>query len=145
VLGAVAGAGATMALQMLMKATAKAVPGSEPPMKQDPGELMVERAEEHVNIPDKLESAAAKSLHLGYGMTSGALYGVMRRRAGSMFLDGALLGISVWAAGYLGWLPATELMPPISEQSPRQIAVPIFNHIMFGLGVVTAYDGLMRI
>ena len=64
VLGAVAGFGATMALQQLMKVTAKAIPGSKPPMKQDPGEFMVERATEHVPVPEKLEGAAAKSLHL---------------------------------------------------------------------------------
>ena len=42
-------------------------------MRQDPGKYMVARAKEHIAIPEKFEEAAAKSLQLGYGMTSGAL------------------------------------------------------------------------
>jgi len=145
VLGAAAGFGATMVLQQVMALTAKAVPNSKPPIKQDPGEFMVAKVEEHVKLPAKLETAAAKSLHLGYGMTSGALYGAIRNRKSSVFLDGAILGTAVWAAGYLGWLPATDLMPPITQHSPRQIAVPIFNHIVFGIAVATAFDGMMRV
>ena len=145
ILGAAAGAAATLLLQQVMAATAKAIPNSKPPMRQDPGEFMIGKVTEHVQLPEKLEAAAVKALALGYGMTSGALYGAMRNRAGSLFLDGALLGISVWAAGYLGWLPATKLMPPVIEHSPRQIVTPIVNHVVFGLAVATAFDGLMRV
>ena len=62
VLGAAAGFGATMVLQQVMALTAKAVPNSKPPIKQDPGEFMVAKVEEHVKLPAKLETAAAKSL-----------------------------------------------------------------------------------
>ena len=60
VLGAAAGFGATMVLQKVMALTAKAVPNSKPPIKQDPGEFMVAKVEEHVKLPAKLETAAAK-------------------------------------------------------------------------------------
>jgi hypothetical protein len=141
ILGAAAGFASTLVLHQLMMLTAKTIPGSKPPMRKDPGEFMAAK----LHVPEKFESAAAKSLQLGYGMTSGALYGAIRSRGGSIFLDGALLGIAVWAAGYLGWLPAAKLMPPIIQHAPRQIAVPIVNHIVFGVGVATAFDGLMRV
>src|SRR5438309_472306 len=105
ILGATAGFAATMVLQQVMALSAKAIPDSKPPMKQDPGEFMLAKVRERVTVPAKFESAAAKSLHLGYGMTSGALYGAMRNRRASVVADGAIHGIAVWAAGYLGWLP----------------------------------------
>ena len=145
VLGAVAGFGGTFVMQGLRTLSAKALPDSKTPMKQEAGKFMLGKIKEHIPIPEKLDSAAEKSLHLGYGMTGGAIYGALRNRAGSTFLDGALLGLGVWAAGYLGWLPATDLMPPVTEQSPQQIAVPIVNHALFGIAVVAAYDSLMRV
>ena len=145
VLGAIAGFGGTMVMQGLLTLSGKALPASRPPIKQDPAEFMLGKVKEHVKVPEKLEAAAAKSLHLGYGITSGVIYGALRNRAGSTFLDGALLGLGVWASGYLGWLPATDLMPPVTEQSPQQVIVPIVNHALFGITVVAAYDSLMRV
>jgi len=140
-LGAVAGAGATIVMQGMMMASGKLLPDSRPPMKQDPGEFMAKKAK----VPPELRKAAAKSLQLGYGMTSGVLYAAMRPRGGSRFLDGSLLGLGVWAAGYLGWLPAADLMPPLSEQEPEQIVVPIVQHALFGVAVVATYDAMARV
>jgi hypothetical protein len=144
-LGAIAGFGGTMVMQGLMTLSAKTMPNAKPPIRQDPGEFMIGKVKEHIDVPEKLAKAAAKSLHLGYGMSSGALYGALRNRAGSTFLDGALLGLGVWASGYLGWLPATELMPPVTQQTPQQVIVPIVQHALFGIAVVAAYDSLMRV
>jgi len=141
-LGAAAGVAATLALHQVMAASEKLIPDSKPPMNDDPGKFMARKAK----VPAKLESAAAKSLQLGYGVTAGAFYGAIRgRRPVNTLIDGTLLGIAVWAAGYLGWLPAAGLMPPITQQSARQIAVPIANHIVFGVVVATAFDGLLRV
>ena len=148
--GAAAGAGATLLMHGMMTASEKLIPNSKPPMRQDAGEFMVNQAKQALpvetreRIPPKLEAAAAKSLQLGYGMTSGALYAALRPRGGSPLIEGALLGIAIWAAGYLGWLPAADLMPPISEQEPRQVIVPIVQHALFGMFVVSGYDAMMR-
>jgi len=142
-LGAVAGAAGTMLMQAMMMTSGKYLPRSKPPIKQDPGKFMLDQVP--VELPDSVRPWAEKSLHLGYGMTSGAIYGALRARRGSFVFDGALLGIGVWAAGYLGWLPAADLMPPITEHEPQQIAVPIVQHAIFGMAVAAAYDGLMRI
>jgi hypothetical protein len=150
-LGAVSGAAATFVLQALMKETAKRFPDSKPPMKGDPGEFMVDKAESLLpesardRIPEKAEAVAAKSLHLGYGITAGALYGAFRENSGWLLVDGTLLGLAVWGIGYLGWLPATDLMPPITEHSPRQVIAPLVQHAVFGLAAVSAYRGMMRV
>jgi hypothetical protein len=58
-----------------------------PPIREDPGEFMVEQAEELLpeetreQVPTVVETVAAKSLALGYGMTAGAIYGALRPRA----------------------------------------------------------------
>ena len=140
-LGAVAGAAATFVMQGMMMASGKLIPGSHPPIKKDPGEFMVEK----VPLPESLKPLGANTLRLGYGMTSGVLYAALRPRRSMPLFDGALLGVAVWAVGYLGWLPAADLMPPITEQEPQQIVVPIVEHALFGVAVAAAYDGLMRL
>ncbi len=149
-LGAAAGAGATLFMQGVMTSRKKLVPDSTPPMRRDPADFMVEKAKSTLSqpvrerIPQSLDKAAKKVLPLGYGITSGALYGALRPRGGAIAFEGALLGVAVWAAGYLGWLPAAELMPPVSEHTPRQAVVPIIEHVLFGIAVVSAYDAMTK-
>ena len=140
-LGAAAGMAATLVMQGMLTTTKKLLPSSVPPLKQDPGEFMVEHTLPD-SAPDLVRKAAENSLRMGYGMTSGLLYALARPRGGNPLLEGALLGIAVWAAGYLGWLPATDLMPPITEHNAQQIAVPIVEHAIFGMAVVAAYDSV---
>jgi hypothetical protein len=116
--GAAAGTDWTALIQGLMAASQKWAPQSLPPIKQDPGEFMVEKAEEQLpaglreKIPEPLEKAAAKSLAFGYGTTFGALYATSRPETKSLLWEGSALGLAAWGVGYLGWLPASGLMPP---------------------------------
>jgi hypothetical protein len=48
-------------------------------------------------------------------------------------------------AGYLGWMPATGLMPPVTKQEPEQIAGPILSHLLFGMVTVGLYRVLRRL
>ena len=147
--GAAAGLVGTALIQGLMTASQKWAPQTLPPIRQDPGEFMVEKAEQHLpssvrdKIPEEVETAAAKSLALGYGITFGALSVIPETK--SLIVEGSALGLAAWAAGYLGWLPATGLMPPVTEQEPEQIAGPIFSHILFGIVTVGLYRCLQRI
>jgi len=122
-------------------ASGKLLPGSRPPMNEDPGEFMAKKA----HVPEQFRKHVAKSLQLGYGTTSGVLYAAIRPRGGSAAFDGSLLGLGVWAAGYLGWLPAADLMPPITEHEPKQIIVPIVQHVLFGVAVAGIYDAMTRV
>jgi len=144
--GAAAGLVGTLLLRGIMTASAKLAPSTLPPMRQDPGEFMVEQGKQVLStqargaMAGKPEKAAAMGLSLGYGMTFGALYGLFRPRGGSMLRDGALLGLSNWAIGYLGWLPATGLMPPVWRHEPKQIASATAGHALYGMATVAAYD-----
>ena len=147
-LGTACGAGATFLMQGMLQMSGKLMPDSVPPIKEDPGEFMLRKAKNALpvsmreKVPESVDKAAAKMLHMGYGMTSGAIYGLLAPRRGNAALNGALLGLGVWAAGYLGWLPATDLMPPLTEHEPNQIAVPIVEHALFGIAVVAAYEAV---
>lgn len=152
-LGAAAGLVGTAVLQGLLAANQKYAPRTMPPMRGDPGRFMVEHAEELLpegwseRVPEGAERAVSSGLGLGYGMTFGALSaaagsGVGTGR-GSVVARGTALGLAAWAAGYLGWLPATGLMPPVWKQRPAQVAGPIVGHALFGIVTVAAYD-LMR-
>jgi hypothetical protein len=150
-IGAVAGLAGTLMVQGLLAASQKWAPRSLPPIKRDPGEFLIELTEnllpERVRekIPKELEKAAAKSLALGYGTTFGALFAGFRPQTRSLFVEGTALGLVTWAAGYLGWLPKTGLMPPLTEQEPQQIAGPIISHVLFGIATVGLYRFLRRL
>jgi hypothetical protein len=96
--GAAAGLAGSVLIQGLLAASQKWAPQVLPPIKQDPGEFMVEKAEKLLpervreKIPERLEKAAAKSLALGYGTTFGALYATSRPKVKSLLLEGSALG-----------------------------------------------------
>ncbi len=146
--GAAAGLVNTFALQGVRTANQRFLPDTMPPMKQDPGQYLVDRAKAPLSttsrrkLSPKVEAGAAGGLHLAYGATFGLLYGLAgpRGRAGRVLGGGAMLGLATWAAGYLGWLPAAGLMPPLREQEPKQIVGPIVSHLLFGIGTAAGYD-----
>ena len=55
------------------------------------------------------------------------MYAALGSRRPSLLRDGLGVGLAVWAAGYLGWLPRTRLMPPVTEQPPEQVVVPLLE------------------
>jgi hypothetical protein len=149
-LGAAGGLVGTLVIQGLMAAGKKWLPQAAPPMRAEPGEFMVGEAEAalpaaiHRRIPRVAETAAARGLGVGYGMAFGALYAALRPRGGSALLEGVALGLGCWAVGYLGWLPALGITPPIREQTVPQLAGPVVDHVAYGVATAAAYDWLCR-
>lgn len=147
-LGSVAGFAGTLAIQALMAANQRWRPDTMPPIRKNPGEFMVESAEDALpdrvrqQIPAWAESVAAQGLGAGYGVTFGALYVGLRPGGGSVLADGATLGLAAWATGYLGWLPALGLMPPVHRQETAQVVGPVVHHVLFGVVTVAAYRWL---
>jgi hypothetical protein len=149
VAGAAAGLAGTFVLQALLAGSRRWVPATLPPIRQDPAQFMVERAESalpaarRAQVPTTGKTAAEKGLHLGYGATFGMLYGLAVGERDPL-LTGALLGLATWAVGYLGWLPATGLMPPVHRQEPARVAGPIATHVGFGIATASAFQWLSR-
>ncbi|WP_438025268.1 hypothetical protein [Sorangium sp. So ce233] len=111
-----------------------------PPVREDPGEFMVARVEQLRGepLPRTLRDALAKGMHWGYGVTNGALFGLATSRihlrtVRAALLAGAAMGTAVWAIGYIGWLPAAKLTPPVWRQGARHVAVSVLGHMAFGI------------
>lgn len=146
--GAAAGLIGMIVLQGLRTSSARALPGTMPPIETEPGEFMVRNAEALLptgvrsRVPTLVEAVAGRSLAAGYGVTAGALYGALRPRGESTVMNGTVFGLGTWAAGYLGWLPAMGLMPPIAEQDLPQVVGPVVRHILFGIATVAVFQWL---
>jgi hypothetical protein len=149
-LGAAAGLAGTAVIQLIRTQTAKVFPETVPPMRTEPGKFMVEQAKQALpeetseQISPDAEASAAKMLALGYGLTAGATYATLLAYDDHVLTGGLVLGMCTWAVGYLGWLPALEIMPPVQQQEPQQVIMPIAQHIAFGLATAAAYRGLQR-
>jgi hypothetical protein len=138
VLGAVGGFAGTLAIQAFLTARHKWLPKTMPPIRQDPGTFMVETGEAafpepvRQRIPQVVERGAARLLAVGYGLTFGALYTLLRPRGGSPLLDDVLLGLANWAVGYVGWLPAFGLIPHLAPaRAPGH--GPMAEHALYGM------------
>jgi hypothetical protein len=148
--GAASGMVGTLAIWLAQSATKKWVPQASEPMRLEPGEFIVTRAHKIAPasawklMPHSAEKASAVGLSFFYGASFGALYSLIRPRGGSTLLDGLILGTVCWATGYLGWLPATGLLPPIWKHKPAQVAGPIVQHAVYGAAAVGAYDWMIE-
>jgi hypothetical protein len=148
--GAAGGFVGALALQTLMSASRRWMPDALPPIREDPGRFMVRQMEHALPetargwISESAENFAAAGLGVDYGMAFGALYGLIRPRGGKLLTDGAVLGAVCWAAGYLGWLPALGLMPPVWRQRGPQVIAPAAGHLVYGVAAVAVCNGLRR-
>lgn len=80
--------------------------------------------------------------HLAYGAAAGALYGATRRGRGvndDWISAGALMGLSVWASGYAGWLPVLGIRETTVRGAPSKIPVPLLAHLVFGVTTAALY------
>ncbi|MBX6311314.1 MAG: hypothetical protein IRY99_00080 [Isosphaeraceae bacterium] len=150
VLGAAGGFAGTLVIQALLGASRRFAPGTLPPLREEPGRFMVKKAEQALpelvrgRIPEAAERAAAGGLALGYGLAFGVLYALVRPQGGNPLVEGLALGTACWAVGYLGWLPALGLLPPVWEQRAPQALAPVAEHLVYGMTTVAAYDWLRR-
>jgi|SRR5581483_8513106 hypothetical protein len=148
--GSLAGLAGTMAMQAVMGVQQKKLPEASPPMKGNPAHFMVEKLEQA--LPEKvrgkaltqLEQAIEGALPVGYGATFGSLYAALRPKGGNPLVDGTVLGLASWAVGFLGWLRAADLIPPVREHKPHQVATSIIEHALYGIAVVGAYNWLRK-
>jgi hypothetical protein len=118
-----------------------------PPTREDPAKFMVKLGEsllqmEKENIPDVAEKIVGTLLERGYGLTAGAFYGALFPKRGGTLAEGTMLALGVWAIGYLGWFRAIDLMPPVSQHRPEQVAGPVLQHLAYGIVTAAVYHWL---
>lgn len=140
--GGAAGFAATGPMTALMEAGGRLVK----PEEQDPQppRIITARAVRTVGADELDEGeldAATMTAHFGYGASAGAVYGALAPHLPlPPVARGAAFGLGLWAASYLGWLPAAGLYRPATRDTAARNALVIAAHALWGavLGAVEA-------
>lgn len=71
--------------------------------------------------------------HFGYGLACGVLYAPLAQQLpGAPVLRGAGFGLLVWAASYLGWLPAAGILALPDKRSTSLHVLMASAHVIWG-------------
>jgi uncharacterized membrane protein YagU involved in acid resistance len=75
--------------------------------------------------------------HFGFGAAAGALVAAVRPMPS--VLSGALAGVGIWTASYLGWAPALGILEPATEHPARRNALMIGVHLVWGAATASTF------
>jgi len=107
------------------------------------GKKVADAIDQKVTLEDapKLTNA----VHWSYGISWGAAYGLVEGTASSRPLTHGLgFGSFVWGFSYATLVPLGIYEPPW-KYPPKELAVDLSYHLVYGLGVAGAYRLLERI
>lgn len=141
-IGAIAGFVATGAMTAAMNRIYRHLPRKEryplPPRE------LIDSAEEGLGLPLGNETSIDATLagHFGYGAAAGSLIGAAN--VGMSPISGALAGVAVWMASYLGWIPAVGLLKPATRHPPRRDLLMLGAHLVWGAATALHMRELMR-
>lgn len=130
VIGAIAGFVGTMTMTMAMRRLHRPLPDKER-YPLTPREI-VDRLGEQLHVPVAGETAkdVTTAAHFLYGAAMGALIAAMNPDTSKK--GGALAGVAVWLASYMGWIPAVHTLEPATEHPARRNALMIGAHLVWG-------------
>jgi Rieske Fe-S protein len=132
-IGAVDGAVATFAMSAAMMVQQKLGLLGEPPPRKIVRSLR--RRGGILGTSRNADDVTAVLAHWGFGMATGALFGLLHRGArgtARSSLLGAGYGAAVWAASYYGWIPAFGIMRPPHRDRPARPTSMVAAHLLFG-------------
>jgi hypothetical protein len=142
--GSLAGLAATVPMTLAMEGMHRQLPRREQ-YKLPPRQITMRMAE-FAGIEDDLDEPERKTAtllsHFGYGAATGAIYGAVGQRLLPGPAGGVAFGLAVWAASYLGWLPAANILPPATRTPARRNALMIAAHLVWGLTLGAATEKL---
>lgn len=123
-LGALAGFAATLPMTFVMRRLHAQLPAQE--------RYPLPPREISEDLPRLGLSPAAATLlyHFLYGGAAGALYAGLFRRRG--MAAGSVFGVTVWAASYLGWIPAARILRFGTEHPARRNGLMLAAHLAWG-------------
>jgi hypothetical protein len=140
-IGAIAGIAGTLAMTAAMSRLHRRLPNADR-YPLTPREI-VDSVAVQTDVP--LQDATALDLttvgHFTYGAACGSLIAAINPRIGP--LAGALAGTGVWAASYLGWIPAVGILEPATLHPRRRNALMIAVHMMWGAATALAMRELL--
>ncbi len=133
--GAAAGAAATVPMTIVMEALHERLPG-EPPRPLPPREVaegFAAKAGARRELDERDMQQLTLAAHFGYGAACGAALGMIApRNVPGAIAAGTAFGLGVWAGSYLGWLPAMGVRQPATEDPLARSGLMIAAHIVWG-------------
>lgn len=138
--GAIGGLAGTLAHTAVMLTSRALGLGGKLPPKEITDEMLDSLG---IEAREPTRVALAVVNHVGMGVTTGALFGVVQPRMsrGKSMLAGAAYGLAVYVASYQGWVPhVLGALPRAHFDRWDRQAYLIAAHVAFGavLGAVTA-------
>lgn len=83
--------------------------------------------------------------HFGFGAAAGSLYPAFAARLRAKpVASGVGFGVGVWAASYLGWIPALGLLPPATRHPAQRNVMMILAHVAWGAALGAIYAQIQR-
>lgn len=141
--GAAAGFAATTPMTIVMELLHDHLPTHER-YPLPPGEIVAD-AERKAGVapPGGVHRALALAAHFGYGAAAGSLYGPLTAGLpAAPLVRGALFGLGVWGASYLGLLPALGVLRPATQHPARRSALMIAAHLVWGAALAATAERL---
>ncbi len=90
-------------------------------------------------VPPERIGLLTNTMHWGYGISWGALYGLIQETAGGPALrNGLLFGAGVWAMSYVILVPMGFYQPPW-KYAPKELAMDVSYHLAYGAGLGGGY------
>jgi uncharacterized membrane protein YagU involved in acid resistance len=144
--GVLSGLAATIPMTALMEALHRQLPQREryplPPRE------ITQRLSRRAGVSHEMDEPQHQTLaivsHFAYGAATGGLYAILADLLRPAVQDtplpppargaaqGMAYGLLVWAASYLGLLPALGILAPATKHPPRRNALMIAAHLVWG-------------
>ena len=142
-LGGIAGIVGTAAMTTAMRALHGRLPRRHRyplPPREIVERMMPERVDRA--FPEPAREDLTIVAHFGYGAAAAAAYALARSSPGPV--GGAGYGVLVWAASYLGWIPAFGVLKPATDHPLERDALMIAVHLVWGATTALTLRELQR-
>lgn len=145
VAGALGGTLTTVPMTMLMSRLFRSLPAKQqyPLPPREVTEVLLGRADVARYLGDYQITALSLLAHFGYGAATGALYPLLPPSKQPL-VGGAGYGAAVWAASYLGWIPAAKILRPATTHPLKRNALMIGAHLVWGAGTALVVHRLLK-
>ena len=145
--GTLAGFVATLPMTIFMLATQRFLPRRQ--QYRLPPEMITTELAHRAHVRHHLNKqqilAATTVSHFGYGAAMGAAYGPLQKRIPlPAIVQGVIFGVVVWAASYLGLLPALGISASGHREPVRRNLMMIAAHVVWGAAMGAAASVLFR-
>lgn len=99
---------------------------------------------EHLEAPEHYIATVVG--HFAYGAAAAIPYALIEDRIdASPAVKGAAYGLGLWAASYLGWLPAAGILRPATQHPAGRNLLMIGCHLIWGAATALTYESLKSV